>query len=106
MRPADTRHRGPHPADAQLFAAKWMPVLQRAVAEPSWLLARGCPSGATLKLVAAKYALTERQRWAVGRATCTDVYHRPSAGGRASALAPRFKLWMAWMVRLCSLFES
>ncbi|KAA9339759.1 DUF434 domain-containing protein [Hymenobacter busanensis] len=72
MRPAETRHRGPHPADNELFAPKWVPVLGRAVAELCWLLARGYPPGATLKLVGDRHALTERQRWAVGRAACTD----------------------------------
>jgi hypothetical protein len=73
MRPADTRHRGPHPADDQLFAPKWVPMLSRAVAELSWLLTRGYPPGTTLKLVGDRYRLTERQRWAVGRAVCTDA---------------------------------
>ncbi|OON70006.1 DUF434 domain-containing protein [Hymenobacter sp. CRA2] len=72
MRPADTRHRGPHPADVELFAPRWLPELRRAVAEMSWLLTRGYPPGGTLKLVGDRYALTERQRWAVGRAACTD----------------------------------
>ena len=73
MRPADTRHRGPHPADTDLFAPPWVPVLSNAVGELSWLLTRGYPPGATLKLVGDRYALTERQRWAVGRAACTDA---------------------------------
>jgi hypothetical protein len=73
MRPADTRHRGPHPADDQLFEPKWVPVLRRATAELSWLLTRGYPPSATLKLVGDRYALTERQRWAVGRAACPDA---------------------------------
>ena len=72
MRPADTRHRGPHPADSQLFASHWLPVLRQATGELSWLLSRNYPPAATLKLVGDRYALTERQRWAVGRAACTD----------------------------------
>jgi hypothetical protein len=72
MRPADTRHRGPHPADNRLFAPQWIPTLCRAVEELSWLLTRGYPPASTLKLVGDCYALTERQRWAVGRAACTD----------------------------------
>jgi hypothetical protein len=72
MRPADTRHRGPHPADDHLFAPRWVPVLRRAVGELSWLLTRGYPPASTLKLVGDRYALTERQRWAVGRAACPD----------------------------------
>jgi hypothetical protein len=72
MRPADTRHRGPHPADTSLFGPKWVPVLRRAVDELSWLLTRGYPPASTLELVGNRYALTERQRWAVGRAACTE----------------------------------
>jgi hypothetical protein len=68
MRPADTRHRGPHPADDRLFAPQWIPTLCRTVEELSWLLTRGYPPASTLKLVGDCYALTERQRWAVGRA--------------------------------------
>lgn len=95
MRPADTRHRGPHPADAELFAPAWLPKLRSAVAEMAWLLTRGYPPGGTLKLVGDRYALTERQRWAVGRAACTDEQLRqrratqlPAAdlGGRPVAI--------------------
>ena len=84
MRPADTRHRGPHPADNQLFASQWVPVLRRAVGELSWLLTRGYPPSATLKLVSDRYALTERQRWAVGRAACPDELR----ARRATTLLP------------------
>jgi hypothetical protein len=80
MRPADTRHRGPHPADADLFASRWVPVLRQAVAELSWLLTRQYPPAATLKLVGDRYALTERQRWAVGRAACADEQRAHRAG--------------------------
>ncbi|TGD78427.1 DUF434 domain-containing protein [Hymenobacter wooponensis] len=85
MRPADTRHRGPHPNDERLFAPKWVPVLRRAVAELSWLLTRGYPPSATLKLVGDRYALTERQRWAVGRAACTDEQYTQRTATRLPA---------------------
>ncbi|WP_368028031.1 DUF434 domain-containing protein [Hymenobacter sp. UV11] len=49
-----------------------MPLLKRAVGELSWLLTHGYPLASTLKLVGDRYTLTERQRWAVGRAACTD----------------------------------
>jgi hypothetical protein len=75
MRPADARHRGPNPDDDRLFAPQWIPILCQAVEELSWLLTRGYPSTSTLKLVGDRYALTERQRWAVGRAACTDEQH-------------------------------
>lgn len=85
MRPADTRHRGPHPTDERLFAPEWVPVLRRAVAELSWLLTRGYPVGGTLKLVGDRYALTERQRWAIGRAACTDQQRTQRAATRLPA---------------------
>ncbi|KUG07977.1 DUF434 domain-containing protein [Solirubrum puertoriconensis] len=86
MRPADTRHRGPHPSDAKLFAPEWLPVLCRAVGELSWLLTRGYPPGATLKLVGDRYALTERQRWAAGRAACTDEQYAQRAATQLPAV--------------------
>jgi len=91
MPPADTRHRGPHPSDEQLFAPAWVPILRRAVAELSWLLTRGYPPSATLKLVGDRYALTERQRWAVGRAACTEEQrtHRSTTQLPPPALAGR-----------------
>jgi hypothetical protein len=47
-------------------------MLQQAVAEFSWLLTRGYPARATLKLVGDRYALTARQRQAVLRCGCDD----------------------------------
>jgi hypothetical protein len=73
MRPADTRHRGPHPEDERLFAPQWVPIMRRAVEELSWLLTRDYPSSAASKLVGDRYAMTERQRWAVARASCADA---------------------------------
>ncbi|TGE26952.1 DUF434 domain-containing protein [Hymenobacter metallicola] len=85
MRPADTRHRGPHPNDTRLFSPEWVPVLRGAVVELSWLLTRGYPPAATLKLVGDRYALTERQRWAVGRAACTEEQYARRAATRRPA---------------------
>ena len=82
MRPADTRHRGPHPTDERLFEPEWIPILRRAVKELSWLLTRGYPPASTLKLVGDRYALTERQRWAVGRVACTDEQRAQRAATR------------------------
>lgn len=75
----DTRkHRGQHPQDNTLFASKNSPNLQKAVAEFSWLLSRGYPEKATLKLVGDRYRFKERQRKAIQRAACTDesLQHR------------------------------
>jgi hypothetical protein len=69
----DTRqHRGPHPEDRKRFAPGWLPALQAATAELSWLLERGYPPTAALKLVGDRHRLDERQRRAVSRAACSD----------------------------------
>ncbi|MEN8126702.1 MAG: DUF434 domain-containing protein [Planctomycetota bacterium] len=70
--PDKRSHRGPHPEDAALFTAQTQPILCRAVAEMSWLLSRGYADKSTLKLVGDRYALTQRQRLAVMRASCSD----------------------------------
>jgi hypothetical protein len=68
----DHRHRGAHPKDSRLFDAALFPALQGAVADLSWLLSRGYPAAASLKLVGDHFALKERQRLAVARASCSD----------------------------------
>lgn len=70
--PDSRRHRGAHPDDLKLFAPDHHPALRAAVAEMSWLLTRGYPPAATLKLVGDRYRLTDRQRTAVSRASCSD----------------------------------
>lgn len=85
---ADVRkHRGPHPADKQLFAAHAWPALQTAVSELSWLLNRGYAVPSSLKLVGDRHELQERQRTAVKRSACTtndlelrERKHIPLAG--------------------------
>ena len=70
----DTRkHRGPHPADAELFAPEWWPVLQQAVTHLSWLLSREYAWASAVKLVGDRFQLTERQRIAVLRSSCSDT---------------------------------
>lgn len=69
----DTRsHRGPHPEDANLFAAAKVKNLRSAVADFSLLLTRGYADKGSLKLVGDRYSLTERQRLAVMRCACSD----------------------------------
>lgn len=58
--------------DLQLFSSSSQPVLRQAVADLSWLLSRGYARPSALKLVGDRYALMERQRLAVGRASCGD----------------------------------
>lgn len=67
------QHRGAHPEDQRLFAANWLATLRIATAELSWLLNRGYPITAALKLVGDRHRLNERQRMAIARAACSDA---------------------------------
>lgn len=72
MSPDTRRHRGAHPADAELFAADQLPKLRQAVVDLCWLLSRGYNLASSLKLVGDRYGLRERQRLAVSRCACSD----------------------------------
>ncbi|GAB4402946.1 MAG: DUF434 domain-containing protein [Bacteroidia bacterium] len=66
------RHRGQQSSDPQLFDARWIPVLNEAVADLSWLLTRGYSEPGALKLVGDRHRLNVRQRKALLRASCSD----------------------------------
>lgn len=83
--PDKRSHRGPHPADAKLFAPDAIPDLQLAVADFSLLLTKGYAEKSSLKLVGDKFSLTERQRLAVMRSACSDQ-HLASRNQRCVAL--------------------
>jgi hypothetical protein len=69
----DTRkHRGAHPQDPALFAKDQLPKLRAAVGDLSWLMTRGYPAKAAIKLVGDRFGLNERQRLAMSRAACSD----------------------------------
>jgi len=70
--PDTRRHRGPHPADADLFGRNLQPVLRQAVSHLAWLLTREYPNAAALKLVGDRFQLSRRQRIAVQRSSCSD----------------------------------
>ena len=70
--PDKRSHRGPHPADAKLFAPDAIPDLRLATADFSLLLTKGYAEKSDLKLVGDKFSLTERQRLAVMRSACSD----------------------------------
>jgi hypothetical protein len=72
--PDKRSHRGPHPADAKLFASEAIPSLQLATADFSLLLTKGYADKSALKLVGDKFSLTERQRLAVMRSACSDQH--------------------------------
>ena len=70
--PDKRHHRGPDPEDERLFAARVVPTLRSATGDLCWLLNRGYPTASALELVGNRYALTRRQRIAVGRCACAD----------------------------------
>ncbi|HEV8379199.1 MAG TPA: DUF434 domain-containing protein [Tepidisphaeraceae bacterium] len=70
--PDSRRHRGPHPEDHRLFHADRVGDLRAAVADFSLLLTRGYATPSALKLVGDRFNLTERQRTAIQRASCSD----------------------------------
>ena len=70
--PDKRSHRGPHPDDAKLFAPEKIAHLRNAVEDFSLLLTKGYADKGALKLVGDKFSLTQRQRLAVMRSTCSD----------------------------------
>jgi hypothetical protein len=82
---AMARHRGKHPADAELFADAALPVLGEAVDDLSWLLGRGYAEPSALKLVGDRFGLRQRQRRAVLMCACSD---EARAGRIERRLAP------------------
>ena len=79
----DTRqHRGAHPEDGRLFAPEMLPRLRAAVSELSWLLSRGYPARAALKLVGDRHRLKRRGGGIGAAALC-------GGGGQGDALVLR-----------------
>jgi hypothetical protein len=70
--PDKRSHRGPHPADEKLFAPAAISDLRSALADYSLLLTKGYAEKSALKLVGDKFSLTQRQRLAVMRSSCSD----------------------------------
>ncbi len=70
--PDKRKHRGANPQDCKLFSRENVPALRQAVADYSLLLTKGYPQNASLKLVGDKFELTDRQRLAVMRSSCSD----------------------------------
>ena len=70
--PDKREHRGAHPDDAKLFAADKITDLRIALADYSLLLTKGYAQTGALKLVGDRFALTQRQRLAIMRSSCTD----------------------------------
>ncbi len=72
LSPDTRRHRGAHPADADLFHTDQLPKLRVAASDLSWLLSRGYTMTSALKLVGDRHGLRERQRLAVSRSSCSE----------------------------------
>lgn len=70
--PDKRTHRGPHPADAKLFAPAAIANLKSALADFSLLLTKGYSEKSALKLVGDRFSLTQRQRLAIMRSACSD----------------------------------
>jgi hypothetical protein len=70
--PDKRHHRGPDPEDERLFAPHACAALRLATGDLCWLLNRGYATASALELVGNRYALTRRQRIAVGRCACAD----------------------------------
>ncbi|MEL6592081.1 MAG: DUF434 domain-containing protein [Bacteroidota bacterium] len=70
--PSKQKHRGQHQEDPTLFADRMLPKLNEAVRDLSYLLSHAYPENASIKLVGDRYRLTQRQRKALMRASCTD----------------------------------
>ena len=87
--PDTRRHRGPHPHDRELFAPETHARLRDAVGHLSWLLSRGYAEASALKLVGDRFNLTERQRRAVARCSCSDEQRARRTAARIPADAWR-----------------
>ena len=69
---AKQRHRGQHSNDPLIFSEKWLPILNKAVHDLSWLLSRDYSEKSAIELVGNRYRLNVRQRKALLRAVCSD----------------------------------
>ena len=66
------KHRGQHANDVKLFHQRWIPTLNEAVRDLSWLWSRGYAEKSALELVGNRHRLNNRQRHALRRAACSD----------------------------------
>lgn len=89
--PDKRKHRGRHPEDDRLFAPAGLPALRSAVEDYAWLLTRGYAELSALKLVGDHLGLTQRQRMAVRRSTCSDhaLHTRESRRAEPEAISGR-----------------
>ena len=72
MNSHDQRHRNAHPDDRILFDGQHLLRMQKAAYELSWLFNRGYSRHSAIKFVGDHNQLKQRQRVAIGRASCSD----------------------------------
>jgi hypothetical protein len=93
--PDKRRHRGPDPEDEKLFAPRAWPSLRLATSDLCWLLNRGYAVPSAVELVGNRYALTRRQRLAVGRCACADeAWQRRQEHLVEPRVLPGQELWL------------
>ncbi|MEL6190402.1 MAG: DUF434 domain-containing protein [Bacteroidota bacterium] len=78
--PHRQKHRGQQSEDPKLFSLDWLPVLNEAVTDMSYLMSRGYSHRSSLKIVGDRYKLHRRQRHALYRASCSDQSRTQRAG--------------------------
>jgi len=78
--PDKRTHRGPNPKDQYLFAPTKIPILAKAVEDFTMLLNKDYADKSALKLVGDHYNLTQRQRLAVMRVSCSARQHLSRLG--------------------------
>lgn len=87
--PDRRRHRGPHRDDPRLFATPSLPSIACAADHMGWLMQRGYPPDASLKLVGDHHNLTARQRQAIRRIACSERDRRHRLARRVEPPYPR-----------------
>ncbi|MBI4405425.1 MAG: DUF434 domain-containing protein [Deltaproteobacteria bacterium] len=70
--PDRRQHRGPHPEDSFFFSASQMPMLTEAANHFRWLIDRGYANNSSLKIVGDRFNLSQRQRIAIERSSCSE----------------------------------
>ena len=70
--PDKRKHRGDAPQDRKIFSESQIEKLSSAVRDFSLLLTKGYSQKSSLKLVGDHFSLTQRQRLAVLRSSCSD----------------------------------
>ena len=88
-------HRGLAPQDERLFAMRQLPKLRAAAGDLCWLLDRGYALRSAVELVGNRHALTNRQRMALSRYSCSrdTAQHRRELQIRPDQLSGQ-ELWL------------